>query len=101
MIIFQTVQFFQNNRTGESKQMNKHSGRIEVKPALKILAGMQATYKAAWVSACKHDDIDPLSSFVVFSDDNPFVPFYEKALTEYRQAITEYQAGGYIGLTLA
>ena len=82
------------------KTYTKHSGRIEVKPALKVLAGLQATYKAAWVSACKHDNIEPTASFVVFSDDNPFVPFYEKGLSEYQKAVAEYQAGGYIGLSI-
>ena len=82
------------------KTISPHSGRIEVKPALKVLAGLQATYKAAWVSACNYDEIDPLSSFVVFSDNNPFVPFYEKGLTEYRRAVMEYQSGGYVGLSI-
>jgi hypothetical protein len=91
----------QTEKDNTMRTQTKHSGRIEVKPALKVLAGLQATYKAAWVSACKHDDIDPSSSFVSFSDDNPFVPFYEKALTEFQKTMQEYQAGGYIGLSLA
>ena len=83
------------------KTQIKHSGRIEVKPALKVLAGIQATYKVAWVSACNYEGIEPSSSFVCFSENNPFVPFYEKALTEFRKTAIEYQAGGYVGLSIA
>jgi hypothetical protein len=82
------------------KTQTKHSGRIEVKPALKHINDIRATIHSAWVSACKHDNVDPSESFVEFSKDNPFVPFYEKALAEYNKAITEFQAGGYVGLTL-
>lgn len=83
------------------KTQTKHSGRIEVKPALKVLAGLQATYRAAWESACKHEGIPVDSQFVIFSNDNPFVPFYEKARSQYVNALIEYKSGGYIGLKIS
>ena len=34
--------------------------------------------KALWIKACEYDKIDPKSSFVVFSDDNPFTKEYDE-----------------------
>lgn len=82
------------------KARGKHSGWIEVAPAMKVLAGLANSYRAAWEAACKHDGIPPDSKFVVFSDGNPFARFIGPALMEYREAEEQYQAGGYIGLTI-
>ena len=82
------------------KSRSKHSGRIEVTPALKTLDSIRFTVRSVWMSACRHDGIDPSESFVEFSNDNPFVPYYEKALTTYNKTMAEYQAGGYVGLTI-
>lgn len=81
------------------KCRSRHSGRIERRP--KELALYAGLVKATWESACKHDGISPSSKFVVFSNDNPYLPYYEKAVREYREAMYQYQAGGYIGLRLA
>jgi len=78
----------------------KHSGRIEVRPGLKAIQGMKNTWAAAYKSACKHDGIPEDSKFSVFSDDNPFVPFVDKAFQEMCAMMTEYKAGGYVGLTI-
>lgn len=41
--------------------------------------------RLAWVSACKHDGIDPASKFVVFSADNPFRATHEQQTRELIQ----------------
>ncbi len=64
------------------KTRTKHSGRIEVKPALRAIEGMKNTWAAAYKSACKYDGIPEDSKFSVFSDDNPFVLFVDKAYRE-------------------
>ena len=64
------------------------------------IAGLANTAKALWVKACEHDGIPPDSSFVVFSDDNPWVPLRDKAMRGYWAAKREYQAGGYVGLRI-
>ena len=79
---------------------SKHSGRIEVKPGLKAIQAMKNTWAAAYRSACKHDNIPGGSKFVVFSDDNPYIIYIDKAYREYCNMIAEYQSGGYVGLTL-
>ena len=76
------------------------SGKIEPRQARRHIAAIGATVRAAWASACKHDGIDPAASFVVFSDDNPFIPFHARAMTEYLEAVSNYQSGGYVGLRL-
>lgn len=82
------------------KSRTKHSGRIEIRPALKTIDGIRRTIRSIWVSACKYDKIDPKEKFVIFSKKNPFVSFYEIAMKEYRQTISEYQSGGYVGLSI-
>ena len=69
------------------------------KVGLKYIASIRTTLRALWRSACKHDGFPEDTSFAVFSDDNPFVPFHDKALTELWAAKREYAAGGYVGLT--
>lgn len=83
------------------KTIGKHSGRIEVRPGLKAIQGMKSTWAAAYKSACKHDSIPENSKFTVFSDENPFVPFVDKAYQKYCSMISEYKAGGYVGLTIS
>ena len=82
------------------KTQTKHSGRIEVKPALRAIDGMKNTWVAAYKAACKHDGIPEDSKFSIFSDDNPFVPFVDKVYQEMCAMITEYKAGGYVGLKI-
>lgn len=38
--------------------------------------------KALWIKACEYDKIDPKSSFVVFSNDNPFTKEYDEKKLE-------------------
>jgi len=83
------------------KTRSKHSGRIEVRPGLKAIQGMRNTWISAYKAACKHDGIPEDSKFSVFSDDNPFVPFVNKAYEEYCTMKREYQSGGYVGLTIS
>ena len=64
------------------------------------LANCQATIKRLWAQACEHDQIPCESKFVAFSDDNPFVKWHDLAIREYQRSLSEYQAGGYVGLTM-
>ncbi len=40
--------------------------------------------KSIWNSACKYDGIPEGSSFVVFSDDNPFVKLHTRGMAGYQ-----------------
>jgi hypothetical protein len=53
-----------------------------------------------WEKCCEEDDIAVDSKFAVFSKENRFVPFYERAKTMYDEALSEYNAGGYVGLQI-
>ncbi len=39
--------------------------------------------KALWNKTCKHDEVEPTASFIVFSTDNPYVAIYNKAVGEF------------------
>ena len=80
--------------------ITKHSGRIEVKPALRIIEGVRQAWLSAYKSACRHDGISEDSKFTIFSNDNPFVPFVDRAYEQYCEMKKQYNAGGYIGLTI-
>lgn len=60
---------------------------------------MAATVRACWAAACRHDRIKPDSPLVVFSSDNPIVPFYESAYRQYAEMIAAFVALGYVGLS--
>jgi len=66
----------------------------------KYIEGLGATVAQLWKQACGHDDIPPGSKFVVFSEDNPYVIFYNKAMREFMEAMQQYRAGGYVGLRI-
>lgn len=67
----------------------------------KHLASLEATRQQLWTTMCQHDGIPSDSSFVVFSDDNPFAPFHDKLLKEIREArATFVPGGGYLGLRI-
>ncbi len=83
------------------KVIGQHSGRIEVGRGLKAVQAAADAARRIWKQACEHDGIDPASSFVVFSDDNPYVKWHGLAMTEYWARIREYQSGGYVGLRIA
>lgn len=80
--------------------MKAHSGRIEVRPALRHIAALRNTWAAARASACRHDGIPADAKFAVFSDNNPFVVFSDKAASMYFEAVQTYQSGGYVGLQI-
>jgi len=82
------------------KAKGKHSGRIEADAGATVVANAKAAWRSAWEAACSHDNIDPSEKFVVFSDDNPFVPYIGKAFDEFVRFRDEYLAGGYVGLEL-
>jgi len=66
----------------------------------KYIAGLKFTVAQLWRQACGHDDIPPGSKFVVFSEDNPYVIFYNKAMREFMEAREQYRDGGYVGLRI-
>jgi hypothetical protein len=47
------------------------------------IARLRSDVQTAWKEACAHDKIDPASTFVVFSDSNPFEAEYNKAMGRY------------------
>lgn len=61
-----------------------------------------ATVKAIWDAMCQADGIEPNASVAVFSEATTakYGPFYSRALQMYREAVAEYQAGGYGGLSI-
>lgn len=76
------------------------TGRTDHRINNKVIQDWANTYQAAWKSACEHDDIDPVGRFVVFSNDNPYAQFIDKAREEYYRAIQDSINFGYVGLTL-
>ena len=82
------------------RTISKHSGRIEVRPALRAIADAKATWLSAFNAACRHDGIPEGSKFVEFSEDNPFLPYVDKAYEIYCEMKRVYQVGGYVGLRM-
>lgn len=82
------------------RTISKHSGRIEVRGGLKEIQAIRNTWRAAYQSALRHDGMPEDTNFAVFSADNPFVPYAEKAYSELCRMIEEYRAGGYVGLRI-
>lgn len=80
---------------------SKHSGRIEQRGSLLAIAAHWHAWKSTFAAACKHDGISEHATFAVFSQDNPFVVFVNKGHEEYVRCLSEYQAGGYVGLSLS
>ena len=58
------------------------------------------TVRQLWCKMCEHDGIEPNASFVIFSDDNPYQRFHDAAMNQYFEAVSQYQAGGYVGLQI-
>lgn len=67
----------------------------ECESGLKALIIMRDTVRACWRLACKHEEIDPSSRFIVFSKDNPVVPYYDRARQQFDQMQTDYKHLGY------
>jgi hypothetical protein len=72
----------------------------ERKSGLEYIADLQATVRQIYQSACKHDGLPEDTKFAIFSKDNPFVPFYEKAISQSRDAMREYSEHGYCGMQI-
>ncbi len=64
-----------------------------------IEAGVN-TVRQLWAKCCEHDGIEPSAKFVVWSDDNPYVKFYNQAYRQLQEARQQYADGGYVGLSL-
>jgi len=67
----------------------------------KAVLDARDVYHKVWFSACNYDNIPVNSNFVVFSEDNPFVFYINKAYQELIKRIDEYQNGGYVGLKIS
>ena len=66
----------------------------------KYILTLAATVRAGWARACELDGVPADSTFVVFSDGNKVAPFYERAMAQYLESCRQYEAGGYVGVTL-
>jgi len=64
------------------------------------IASLQAVVRELFIKCCEVDGIPPDSKFVVFSDDNKYLPFYNNAVIQLMEAREQYAAGGYVGLTI-
>ena len=65
------------------------------------IEGLSAIVRQLWEKACEHDGIPPDSMFVVFSDNNPYVPYHNKAVRELQEARAAFvPGGGYVGLRI-
>ncbi len=77
-----------------------HSGRIEVTRGREYIQACRDTWSNVYAKACEHDGIPKGATIVVLSADNPFAPFVDRAADEFFKAVREYQAGGYVGLSM-
>lgn len=67
----------------------------------KYIENLKYIIKQLWEKCCEYDNIPKDSKFVVFSKNNPYEYFYEKAFNEYMYAIiTTVPGGGYTGLII-
>jgi hypothetical protein len=64
------------------------------------IAGLWAAVHQIWGKMCEEEGIPPGSAFVVFSPDNKYLPYYNRALTTVWEAEAQYRAGGYVGLKI-
>ena len=64
------------------------------------IADVRLAVRQLWVKMCEHDGIDPGAMFIVFSDDNPYTPFYNKAMKELQESRFAHAHGGYVGLQI-
>lgn len=74
-------------------------GKINAQ-GLAYIESIRATVAQLWQKACEQDGIPPESKFVVFSPDNKYVQFHNRAVGILSQAEAEYRAGGYVGLKI-
>lgn len=74
------------------QQLNKH--------AQQTIAELQQVCQVLWRRCCEEDGVDPDSKFVVFSENNKFVPFHNRAMQQLMEAREQYRQGGYVGLRI-
>lgn len=70
------------------------------KQAVEYISGWRSTAAALWEKCCSYDEVGLAGKFVIFSDDNPYVVFYNNAMRQYLEARMEFAAGGYVGLRI-
>ena len=68
--------------------------------SIRAVHDMLLTAREVYGSALRHDGLPADTRFAVFSDDNPFVPFYERAMGQYQEMAQACAAHGYVGLSL-
>jgi len=78
--------------TGMQKRLNKQ--------AEDYIGDLKSAVKQLWDKCCEEDQIPPDSKFCVFSKDNKFAPFYNRAVIQLQEAEAAYKAGGYVGLRI-
>ena len=64
------------------------------------LADLHATARSIYQRPLAHDHLPPETLSAVFSDTNPYVPFYDQVMREFLEARTAYSALGYIGMAV-
>ena len=56
-----------------------------------IILTRKTRVRLAWHKACAYDKVDPSSSFVVFSDNNPHEKIYNQEVADYLQACKDFE----------
>jgi len=69
--------------------------------SIAAVEAMAATAHACYLAALKHDGMPPDTTFAVFSPENPYVRFYERALQQYREMADGCAVHGYTGLSMS
>ena len=65
------------------------------------IAQLRIAARQTWEHACRHDGIECEARFVVFSDNNPHVPWYNRIMAQLREAEAAcVPGGGYVGLSI-
>ena len=68
-----------------------------VRQGEQYILGLAWTCRRCWEAACRHDGIDPHTTFVCFSRDNPYRPYLDRLVQEYQEALAAYLVWGYVG----
>jgi hypothetical protein len=78
------------------------SGFIETEreSGIRFLQDLSAACRAAYRAACKFDGLAEDVESAIFSDENPFVMFYDKGMKDYFRSLEEYRTLGYCGMSM-
>jgi hypothetical protein len=71
------------------------------KQGLEYIRGLRNTVRQLWIKCCKEEGIPADSKFVIFSTNNKYLPFYNRALRQLWEAEAQYRAGGYVSLKIS